>query len=180
MRSVQFIILLFVAFTAAWAEEPSAHAAAQSGEIADVAMGASDSSRVVLHGAIPETPSIAVVAEGDLEPRSVGSYGLRLYAGSDPRFPYDRFVAGTIKARDGVVEKLTFVDLDGNDSYEIIVVIRSVGTGSYLSADAYNFDGSALMHLASVSGLAKDADPIAALRNRVEEQQSDVENESRI
>ena len=47
---------------------------------------------------------------------------------------------------------------------EIIVVVRSVGTGSYLSAHAFSIDeDQTLILLASVEGLQSTADPLAAL-----------------
>jgi PliI/PliC-like inhibitor of I-type lysozyme len=111
--------------------------------------------------------SIVVVAEGDFEPRSVGSYSLRAYAGTNPRFPYDIFLAGTVRPRDGTVEDVRFSDVDRDGSPEIIVVIRSAGTGGYLSADAFQLHGTVLTLLEAVSGLAKDADPIRALEAKL-------------
>jgi hypothetical protein len=55
--------------------------------------------------------------------------------------------------------------LDGDDNTEIIVVIRSVGSGGYLSADAFRFRGS-LEWVVSVSDLEKEGDPIQALRDK--------------
>lgn len=109
---------------------------------------------------------MVVVAEGELEPRGVGSYSVRVYGGSDPRFPYDDFIAGTIRARDGTIDRVFFTDLDGHGSPEIVVVLRAAGTGGYLSADAFRVHGSTLSLIDSVSGLAKDADPVRALEAR--------------
>ena len=50
---------------------------------------------------------------------------------------------------------------------EIIVIIRSAGTGGYLSADAFQLGDTALNLLESVSGLAKDADPVWALEAKL-------------
>jgi hypothetical protein len=93
----------------------------------------------------------------------VGSYSLRVYAGTNPRFPYDQFVTGTVRSRDGTVEDVRFSDLDRDGLPDIIVVIRTAGTGGYLSADAFRLRGTILMLLGSVSGLPKDADPVGAL-----------------
>ena len=46
---------------------------------------------------------------------------------------------------------------------EIVVTVRCIGTGSFLSADAFAFDKKRLWLRASVAYLAKDADLIAAL-----------------
>ena len=53
---------------------------------------------------------IVVVEENTLEPRSVGSYNVRLYGGRDPRFPYDDFVAGILVPRDGTIESANLLD----------------------------------------------------------------------
>ena len=45
-----------------------------------------------------------VVAEGEYEVRSIGSYTIRLYKVLSPEHPTDNFVCGSIRPRDGVVE----------------------------------------------------------------------------
>lgn len=116
---------------------------------------------------VPGTSTVVVVAEGQFEPRSVGSYSVRIYGGTDPRFPYDDFIAGSVRPRDGGVEDLLFADVDGDGTPEIVVVIRSAGTGGYLSADALQLHGTTLSLVESVAGLAKDADPVRALEGKV-------------
>lgn len=131
------------------------------------AIGAEESARIVKVAPFPGTSEVAVVAEGDLEPRSIGSYSLRIYAGAKPEFPYDDLIAGTVRPRDGTVEDIRFFDLDRDGSSDIIVIIRSAGTGGYLSADAFRFRARSLALLASVSGLDKKADPIRALAAKI-------------
>ena len=131
------------------------------------AHSAEDNLRIVRKAAFPGAPQVAIAAEGDLEPRSNGSYSLRIYAGTNPRFPYDEFVAGIVRVRDGTVEAVRFWDLDHDGAPDIIVVMRSAGTGSYLSADAFQLQGTVLTLLESVSGLARDADPIRALEAKL-------------
>ncbi|MOA44590.1 hypothetical protein D3C78_1668930 [compost metagenome] len=97
----------------------------------------------------------------------MGSYSVRIYAGTNPRFPYDDFIAGTVRPRDGAVENVLFSDVNGDRSPEIVVVIRSAGTGSYRSADAFHLQGTTLSLVESVAGLVKDADPIRALEAKV-------------
>ena len=116
---------------------------------------------------MPRASTVVVVAEGEFEPRSLGSYSVRVYAGANARFPYDDFIAGTIRPRGGAVERLAFADLDRDGSPEIVVVMRATGTGAYLSADALRLQGTSLTVLESVSGLAKDADPIRALEAKL-------------
>jgi len=130
-------------------------------------LSAEDSRRFVKKAAFPGAPKVAVAAEGDFEPRSNGSYSLRVYAGTNPNFPYDNFVAGTVRPRDGTIEDVRFADLNRDGSPDIIVVIRSAGTGSYLSADAFQLQGTVLTLLESISGLARDADPIRALETKL-------------
>lgn len=124
---------------------------------------AADVNRIVLNGS-DEGLAVNVVAdEGEGEPRSTGSYALRLYKSGDPSYPFDAFVAGVVRARDGTLEALKFADLNRDGKNEIIVVVRSAGSGGYLSADAYRLQKGALVLAASKSGLPADADPVAAL-----------------
>src|SRR5262245_21841842 len=127
------------------------------------ALASGQTARIVT-AVLPGTSTVVVVAEGDFEPRSLGSYSVRIYAGLNPRFPYDHFIAGIVRPRDGTVEHVLLSDLDRDGSPEIIVVIRSAGTGGYLSADAFRLHGTILSLVESVSGLAKDADPVRALQ----------------
>ena len=104
-----------------------------------------------------------VVSQPPMEPCSIGSYALRVYRPAAPEFPYDSFVGGLIRARDGTVAHLTTHDIDGDGSEEIIVIIRNAGSGGYLSADAIRYQGKQLTLLITVAWLHKDADPIPAL-----------------
>jgi hypothetical protein len=131
------------------------------------ALGAAENPRPVMRAVVPNSSTIVVVAEGDFEPRSVGSYSLRVYAGRDPRFPHDDFIDGLVRPRDGTVEEIRFADLDDDGSPEIVVVVRSPGTGSLLSADAFRLQGRRLTLLASISALPRDADPVHALRAKL-------------
>lgn len=123
-----------------------------------------DDGRIVQHAALPPTQATVVVAEGDLEPRSIGSYSVRLYAKGEPGFPYDSFITGLVRPRDGGIEKLLFADVDGDGKPDIVVTVRAAGSGGFLSADAFRFDGKALTLLSSVAGLDGSADPVAALK----------------
>jgi hypothetical protein len=122
--------------------------------------------RVVQTVALPSGAHV-VVAEGDREPRSIGSYAVRLYAKGDPSFPADAFVAGTIRARDGSIERVLVEDVDRDGRPEVVVLVRSAGTGGYQQADAFAIGSRRVSLRASVANLAKDADPMAALRARV-------------
>jgi hypothetical protein len=115
---------------------------------------------------IPSLSEWIAVAEGDFEPRSIGSYAVRLYRGGS-KGPMDDFVAGTIRPRNGTVEAVRFDDIDGDGGAEIVVIVRVVGSGGYLSADAFRYRAGSLELVGSVSDLDKEADPISALRGRL-------------
>lgn len=108
----------------------------------------------------------AVVAEGDLEARSIGSFTVRLYsrehaqAGDDTTF----FLSGIIRKRDGTIEKIEHADIDGDGKPELIVLVRSAGTGQYISADAFGFDNTCIWLHAAVANVAYNTDAIAALK----------------
>lgn len=72
------------------------------------------------------TGQVAIVAEGDLEPRSVGSYTVRIYSHRQPEFPADDFICGIVQPRSGTVEQVMFADLDLDGLNEIIVTIRAL------------------------------------------------------
>jgi len=104
-----------------------------------------------------------VVAEGDFEARSIGSFSVRLYAAAGPENATTFFTGGMVLGRDGTIERVTLADIDADQKPEIIIVMRSAGSGGYLSAQAIEFDQQNLKPKVSVEGLASDADPIAAL-----------------
>ena len=135
--------------------------------IAFALTSAEDLTRPVFEEVIPGTSKIVLVTEGVLEPRSIGSYSLRVYAGADPRFPYDHFLDGDIRPRNGVVESIEFKDFNGDSQLEIIVIMRSVGTGGYLSADAFQLKDGKLVLLSTVAGLSKVADPLLVLSKKM-------------
>jgi hypothetical protein len=112
---------------------------------------------------------LVLVSENPLEPRSVGSYTVSTYAVENPEQPYDRFIAGLVLPRDGFVENIKIVDLNSDGDKELVVVIRSVGTGGYLSADAFDISRDGLIFLNKVTGLAANANPISALTKTVNE-----------
>ena len=105
-----------------------------------------------------------MVAEGDYEARSIGSFSVRVYDAAPPADETTFFKAGLVHARDGAIEKVVLADVAGDGQPEIIVIVRSAGTGGYLSAHAFVIDKQGLRLGASVEGLPPDADPIAAIR----------------
>jgi hypothetical protein len=105
-----------------------------------------------------------VVEEGSLESRSIGSFSVRLYEAAAAADETTFFMAGLIRARDGVIEKALLADINGDKQPEVVVMVRSVGTGSYQSAHAFAIEKDKLVFLAAVQDLAPEADPVAALR----------------
>ena len=130
---------------------------------------ASTTGRFVQKLALP-TGQTAVVAEGDFEARSIGSYSIRIYSrqSTQPDDDTTFFSSGVIRARDGTVEKIFLADLGNDDPPSLVVAIRSAGSGGYLSADAITIGKNAVALRASVSGLAATADPIAALKSSLQ------------
>jgi hypothetical protein len=106
-----------------------------------------------------------VVAEAQLEPRSIGSYSIRLYGSANPEYRFDDFVSGIVVARDGTVERIALEDINGDGTAELVVVLRSVGTGSYQSARAFTIGAEDITALASVDNLEPGLDPIEQLRH---------------
>lgn len=87
----------------------------------------------------------AVVAEGDLEPRSIGSFTVRFYRADDEEakrgLDVDDFAGGILIERDGEIEKVESLDLDGDSTNELIISVRSAGSGGYLSGFAVGLRG---------------------------------------
>jgi PliI/PliC-like inhibitor of I-type lysozyme/VCBS repeat protein len=110
---------------------------------------------------------VVVVAEGDLEPRSIGSYNLRIYKKRSGKFPTDEFIAGIVRPRNGTIEAVQFADVDGDGRPDVAVLMRSAGSGGYLAADAFRYSHRSLELIGSVAGLGKAADVIAALRDQL-------------
>jgi ecotin len=112
----------------------------------------------------------AVVAEGDFEARSTGSYSVRTYSKQNAQAVDDTtfFSSGVVRVRDGIVEKVLLADLDDGGNPGVIVTIRSAGSGGYLSADAFTIGKRTVVLRASVSGLTGNADPVAALKSSLQ------------
>lgn len=132
-----------------------------------LSIAADNGARVIKTGLFPATKGMVVVAEGDYEPRGIGSYTLRIYGKNDPAYPYDEFLTGTIRPRNGTVESLKFADLDRDGTPEIIVTTRYVGSGNYVTVDAFRLRKKNLQFLTSIAGMDADADAIQALKKKL-------------
>jgi ecotin len=116
------------------------------------------------------TGQTAVVAEGDFEARSIGSYSVRIYStqSAQPDDDTTFFSSGVIRARDGTVEKVFLADLGTDGPPSLVVAIRSAGSGGYLSADAFTIGKNTVVLRASVSGVPANADPVVALKSSLQ------------
>ena len=111
------------------------------------------------------TGQVLTVSEGRGEPTSTGSYDVRLYSGANPEFPLDQFIDGKVMPRDGSIKALKLLDLNGDKQPELIVLVESAGSGSYLSADAFTINPQeGLDSFNHVEGLAPNEDVIQALK----------------
>lgn len=105
-----------------------------------------------------------VVAEGEFEARSIGSFSVRIYQAASAADETTFFTSGIIRSRDGFIEKVVLDDINGDAQPEIIVIVRSAGTGSYLSAHAFSVGkDQQLIPGSMVESLSPEADPVAAL-----------------
>lgn len=122
--------------------------------------------RFVQKLALPGEQTV-VVAEGDFEARSIGSYSVRLYSTGNAQVNGDAgfFASGLVRSRNGTLEKVFLENLGPGEAPSLIVTVRSVGAGSYVSADAFRITGNKVVLHASVTELPADADPVAALKN---------------
>lgn len=113
---------------------------------------------------------IVVASEGNYEPHSIGSYTIFLYEEQiikeNSKLNWLKYLDGHIINRDGSVEDLLFADINGDAEKDIVVTIRCVGSGSYLSADGFLIKDKQLELYRSVSDLDKDANPVLALKQK--------------
>ena len=97
-----------------------------------IVASAQSSGRFLEKVRLPEGQTV-LVAEGELEARSIGSFSVRVYEAASPEDDTTFFVDGLIHSRDGALEKVVLANVDSTSvAPEIVVVVRSVGTGSAL------------------------------------------------
>ncbi|MEI6563312.1 MAG: PliI family lysozyme inhibitor of I-type lysozyme [bacterium] len=126
-----------------------------------------DKNRFIKAVTLPQG-GMVVVAEGDCEPRSLGSYSVRLYGAESPEFPFDDYRDGLVREREnGFIENVLAKDLDGDGRSEIAVLIRCVGSGRYRSADAYRVSGKKLQRMASLRDIRPNVDVLELLAFKV-------------
>lgn len=127
-----------------------------------VAQGAEGASRQLT---LP-SGQILMVNEGRGEPASIGSYDVRLYTGANPQFPLDQFVEGKVLPREGSIKELKLLDLNGDKQPELVVIMESAGSGSYLSGDAFTIGPQGELELFhQIRDLPPGEDIIKALKS---------------
>jgi hypothetical protein len=84
-----------------------------------------------------------VVEEGIDEPRSTGTFTLSVTLPPREEDETVKVVIGLEAARDGFIEKVLFLDPDGDGICNATICIRSAGSGSYLQIRQYtlSFEG---------------------------------------
>ncbi len=111
---------------------------------------------------------VVVVAEGDLEPRSIGTVSVRAYRADAEAerkgFDLDAYLGGVLCQREGVVESVSTADIDGDGRPEVIVAMRSAGSGGWRSGVALKVRESRVEVVARVDDLPAGADVVRALR----------------
>ena len=115
------------------------------------------------------TPEVMmVVAEGDLEPRSTGTFSVRAYRADAEAerkgFDLDAYLSGVLCQREGGVESVSSADIDGDGRPELIVAMRSAGSGGWRSGVALKVRESRVEVVARVDDLPAGADVVRALR----------------
>lgn len=128
---------------------------------------AAEPSRFVAKDRLPDGQTV-VVAEGDLEARAVGSYSVRLYEAAEAPNDTRVFSSGLVRPREGAVAQVLLEDVNADEQVEVVVVVRSVGTGSRRSARVFTVADGQLDVLVSVADLAPDADLLEVLREKAQ------------
>lgn len=126
---------------------------------------AAEPARFVGQKTLPDGQTV-VVAEGDLEARSVGSYSVRLYEAAQAPDATTFFISGIVMPRDGVVTEVLLDDADTDGQIEVVVVTRSVGAGGYLSARVFDVLDGRIDPLITVTDLPADAQVLEVLKDK--------------
>lgn len=95
---------------------------------------------------------VAILAEGDLESASAGSYSVAIFK---DEMLLD-FEAGAVFSRDGSFfqddgkPRVMFADITGDGNKELILSRLTAGSGNYLEVDALDISGSEIRMVARV------------------------------
>ena len=108
-------------------------------------------------------PGTGVARDGGDRRASHRELRRELYVPPGPDWPYAP-CAGLVRRRDGVIEHLLAEDIDGDGRADAIVIVKSVGSGGYLSATAFAVDRESMRLPGEVHGPSSGADPVTALQ----------------
>ncbi|MBD2819173.1 hypothetical protein ID852_00380 [Xenorhabdus sp. 42] len=107
----------------------------------------------------------AVMSVGDLESESMGSYSIAIFKDKN----LSDFETGTVLSREGLVfdynnkPRITFADINGDGSEELIVSKLSVGNTNHLEVDALEITDQHIKLLTRIYINGRN-DPIQSLR----------------
>ncbi|OED50768.1 hypothetical protein ACH42_00685 [Endozoicomonas sp. (ex Bugula neritina AB1)] len=104
-------------------------------------MAKADKDRFIQQLTLPDGQTV-MIDEGDREPRSTGSYSIRLYSGIEPKFPTDDFLYGEIRRRDGSIKSVELDATESKSNPAIVIIIESAGSGDYLSVDKFKLSNN--------------------------------------
>jgi hypothetical protein len=88
-----------------------------------------------------------VIAEGRLEPASVGSYSISVFKTDGPDADIMDLTTGIVRPRDGGICSCWVADLNQDKQPEILVWIQSAGSGSYGTLEVFTLAGKLLKPL---------------------------------
>ena len=109
-----------------------------------------------------------VVEESASEPRSIGSYSIRLYDSTNPDWPTDKFVSGIVRERDGTIQSIEKADINKDGEEDLVVLIRSAGSGGYLQVEAFRLGEGKVELIASVLDLDPKSEYIKELKSSID------------
>ncbi|MEZ2311821.1 PliI family lysozyme inhibitor of I-type lysozyme [Paraburkholderia sp. RCC_158] len=117
---------------------------------------------------LPERQT-AVIATGDLEACSLGSYSVRIYSSENVQLGDDTtfYRFGLLHERDGTVEDAFLANLGPSAPASLIVKIRSVGSGGHVSARAYVVNKNGIHAVAAIRDQRPQTDVVAALKKQL-------------
>ena len=87
---------------------------------------------------------------------------------TNPDFPTDNFVYGIVRAREGTVQSIEKADINKDGEEDLVVLIRSAGSGGYLQAEAFRIGKGKLELIASVLDLDPKAKYLEELKSLID------------
>ena len=82
--------------------------------------------------------AVSLTPAGPGEPQSIGSYAVRVYEVLNARVPFDAFVGGVVRPRDGWIRRWWAKELNG--AVEVTVRTQSVGSGGHVATERFRIE----------------------------------------